>query len=119
MRKTNLYAGALITAAALAITSCPIDAQQGQIFHPDIAPRPSFEVATIKPNDDPRPGLNFALSVGNFSAKQATLKGLLMLAYNFRSDDQVIGISPWMTSARFDIKAKASDADIQAFTKLG
>jgi uncharacterized protein (TIGR03435 family) len=119
MRKTNLNAGALITAAALAIASCSIGAQQGQMFHPDIAPRPSFEVATIKPNDDPRPGLNFALSVGNFSAKQATLKDLLMLAYNFRSDDQVIGISPWMTSARFDIKAKASDADIQAFTKLG
>jgi uncharacterized protein (TIGR03435 family) len=112
-------ASLFLAATALAAAVTPIRAQQGQIFHPDIANRPSFEVATIKPNDDPRPGLNFALSVGNFSAKQATLKDLMMLAYNFRSDDQIVGLSAWMTSAHFDIKAKASDADIEAFSKLG
>ncbi len=103
-------ASLFLAATALAAAVTPIGAQQGQIFHPRTSPTDlRFEVATIKPNDDPRPGLNFALSVGNFSAKQATLKDLLMLAYNFRSDYQIVGLSAWMTSAPFsDIKAKAS-----------
>ena len=119
MRKLSSNAVLLIAAAALAAAVTPIRAQQGQIFHPDSATKPSFEVATVKPNDDPRPGLNFALSVGNFSATHVTLKDLLMLAYNFRSDDQLIGAAGWMTTAHFDIKAKGSDADIEAFSKLG
>ena len=119
MKELTKNASLFLKVAVLAAAAESLCAQQGQIFHPDLATRPSFEVATIKPNDDPRPGLNFALSVGNFSAKQATLKDLLMLAYNFRSDDQIVGLAGWMTSEHFDIKAKASDADIQAFTKLG
>jgi uncharacterized protein (TIGR03435 family) len=89
-----------------------------QVFHPASGPLPSFEVATIKPNDDPRPGLNFALSVTNFRATHATLQDLVKLAYNVRSEDQLTGLSGWMTTQHYDIQAKASDADIAAFQSL-
>ncbi len=108
--------------AFVAVTGCCARAQTApaevKVLHPAAGATPAFEVATIKPNNDPTPGLNFALSVGNFSAKQATLKQLLMLAYDIRSDDQIVGLSGWMTSEHWDIKAKASDADIEAFGKM-
>jgi hypothetical protein len=77
---------------ALAMAMGP-PALQAQLFHPANGTPPSFEVATIKPNDDPRPGLNFALSVTNFRATNATLHDLVKLAYNARSEDQVVGLS--------------------------
>jgi uncharacterized protein (TIGR03435 family) len=116
--------GCWIVVCGLAIVAAglPVRAQttepEAKLLHLPEGPAPAFEVATIKPNNDPTPGLSFALSVSNFTAKQATFKQLVMLAYNFRSDDQIIGLSGWMASAHFDIKAKASDADIAAFQKL-
>ncbi len=103
---------------ALAAALIGPQALQAQLFHPASGPSPSFEVATIKPNDDPRPVLNFALSVTNFRATHASLQDLVKLAYNVRSEDQVIGLSGWMTTQHFDIQAKASDADVEAFQKL-
>ena len=104
--------------SALAAALIGPQALQAQLFHPANGPSPSFEVATIKPNDDPRPVLNFALSVTNFRATHASLQDLVKLAYNVRSEDQVIGLSGWMTTQHFDIQAKASDADVEAFQKL-
>jgi uncharacterized protein (TIGR03435 family) len=91
---------------------------QGRLFHAAPGSAPAFEVATIKPNDDPRPGLNFALSVTNFRAMHVVLQDMVKLAYNARSPDQISGLADWMTTKHYDIQAKASDADIEAFQKL-
>jgi uncharacterized protein (TIGR03435 family) len=112
----KLTKAALFT-LALAAAMGP-QALPAQLFHPANGTPPSFDVATIKPNGDPRAGLNFALSVTNFRATNATLHDLVKLAYNVRSEDQVVGLSGWMTTRHFDIRAKASDADIAAFQNL-
>jgi bla regulator protein blaR1 len=80
--------------------------------------RPSFEVATIKPS---KVGGNSYATMdfgpNTFDAKNATVKDLIQLAYRIRSDDQVAGLSGWMLSARYDVSAKASDADVEAMQK--
>ena len=72
-----------------------------------VAPRPSFEVASIKPNNS---GDNRVMtrSVGNgrFSAAGVTVKMLIGLAYRVR-DFQILGGPNWINTDRFDIEAKA------------
>jgi uncharacterized protein (TIGR03435 family) len=77
-------------------------------FAQDSVPiRPEFEVATIKPNSGgsgnvaivPTPG-------GGFHAENVTLKLLIQLAYRV-SEMQIQGGPPWISSARYDIVAKA------------
>lgn len=77
------------------------------------ADKPRFEVASVKPSaSDP---LAFPRSSppspGRFTALDATLRVLILLAYgnDFR-DSQIVGGPDWLTSRRFDIQAKAEDA---------
>ena len=74
------------------------------------APRPSFEVASIKPNTS---GRNQAALLrqpgGKFVATNATVKMLLRVAYQIQ-DFQIYGGPNWTDSDRFDIEAKAEDA---------
>lgn len=68
--------------------------------------RPSFEVASIKPNKAAdgrvmimnRPG-------GRFSATGISVKMLMGFAYNVK-DDQISGATGWMDTDHFDIEAK-------------
>lgn len=76
---------------------------------------PQFEVASIRPSDPsgPHPG-RFApvpvdTSPGRLTARNATLKELIMAAYALE-DYQVSGGPGWITSARFDVEAKPSDS---------
>lgn len=68
---------------------------------------PSFEVATIKPSkaDDAERGI-MSEPGGRFSTSKTTLKDLIEYAYSIVSDDQLMGISDWMASERYDIRAK-------------
>jgi len=72
-----------------------------------------FEVATIKPS---RPGDNMVqlfMSHGKFTTKGETLKGIIKLAYDIKSDNQLSGGPSWISSEKYDIEAKeeASVAD--------
>jgi uncharacterized protein (TIGR03435 family) len=71
------------------------------------APRPQFEVASIKPNKSadfrvmirPSPG-------GRFTATNVPLQILVTIAYGIK-DMQLSGAPPWLNSERYDIEAKA------------
>ncbi len=91
----------------------------GQILHPT-GQAPSFEVATIKPS---QPGAAGGLAIGpkgddRFVAKNATVKALIEFAYTTDSDRQIVGLSGWMSSERYDIDAKVGDAEVAAMLKL-
>jgi uncharacterized protein (TIGR03435 family) len=79
---------------------------------------PTFEVATIKPNNDVKPGLRFMLNPANFAATHASVKDLIKFAYHFKSDDQIEGAPSWLGSEFYDVQAKASDAEAEAYKKL-
>jgi uncharacterized protein (TIGR03435 family) len=77
-------------------------------------PKPQFEVATVRPNKSgesgasigPRPG-------GRLNGTNQTARNLIRNAFNLQPF-QMIGGPDWMDSDRFDIVAKAADADLDA-----
>jgi bla regulator protein blaR1 len=74
--------------------------------------RPSFEVASIKPNTS---GQNF-VSIsqqpgGRFVANGMTLRSLITLAYRIR-DYQIEGAPGWASSDRWNVEARAEEGSI-------
>jgi uncharacterized protein (TIGR03435 family) len=93
---------ALVTAAA----ALPMFSQQ------QAPARPSFEVASIKPNSS---GDNRIMIMnqpgGRFVATGVTLKLLMTSAYRVR-DFQIIGGPGWIATDRWDIEARAAEGAI-------
>ncbi len=87
----------------------------GQLLRATTAPLPSFEVATIKPSKEP--GVHIRMSPANFTLL-GSLKDLIKYGYDIRSDEQLVGGPSWMNTEIFDVRAKATEADIKAIDKL-
>jgi uncharacterized protein (TIGR03435 family) len=91
----------------------------GQILRAT-GPLPSFEVATIKPGQPGATGIRAfgPKGVGRFLAMNVTVKDLIDFAYTIDDDRQVVGLSGWMISNRYDIDARVGDAEVAAMSKL-
>ncbi len=82
-------------------------------------PRPSFEVATIKPSKpDEIPTVKLLTRDGYYAATQISLTELVKYAYQVKLDDQLVGASGWMNGEYFDVEAKAGEAEIESLRKL-
>jgi len=81
------------------------------------APLPTFEVATIRLNrsGDLRAGALFR--PGRFVTRAATINLVIALAYNVYPL-KIFGGPNWVTSERYDIQAKESDATAEELRKL-
>src|ERR1700730_7458780 len=80
------------------------------------ADNPTFEVASVKPNNsgDFRRGIGPAPG-GRFSAINVPLRDLIAFAYgvpNGRANLQVVGGPSWINTARFDVLAVAGGGSI-------
>src|SRR5262249_10611121 len=76
------------------------------------AGRPSFEVASIKPNTSGENRVSILGSPGGlFTATGVPMRMLVTYAYRIR-DFQLIAAPNWMTSDRWDIKARAAEGAI-------
>ncbi len=97
-----------------------LNAQQStaMLLHPTTGTPPSFDVATIKPNNDAGPGFRLQLSPTGLKATHASLRNLIEFAWSIKSDTQLIGAPAWSNSEFFDVQAKASEADIQSAKPL-
>jgi len=74
--------------------------------------RPSFEVASIKPNTSAQMGMSIGIQPGGrFVASGMTFRFLITFAYRVR-DFQVIGGPSWTTSDRWNIEARAEEGSI-------
>jgi bla regulator protein blaR1 len=89
-----------------------------QLVHATSGPAPAFDVVSIKPNHDSTPRHLIGLSPTGFTAKRASLRDLIGMAYGVRGDDQITGGPGWMNSEYYDVEAKESEADIEAAKKL-
>lgn len=93
--------------------------QAGALFAQDITgtekpmpvdAKPSFELATIKPSPpDARGGGSGMNPGGRFTARNSSLKGLMLLGYGLHPS-QIEGGPTWFGTDRFDIVAKADTA---------
>jgi uncharacterized protein (TIGR03435 family) len=109
----------LAAAGTLAAMACaaPVQAQS-----PTTAPAqtaaPEFEVASIKPVEDPNPDRTRDKEEGRrFSAYSVTLRELIMMAY--RVDAREIAGGPaWMATDEYDIEAVAGEG-VQVNEHLG
>ena len=76
------------------------------------APRPEFEVASVKPNTS---GNNMTMIRppvgGRFTATNARLKMLIGLAYKLQ-DYEISGGPAWINTDGYDVTAKAADSNI-------
>jgi hypothetical protein len=114
--KTRVWIAIVMSAV---LTAGTLGYSYGQILHPT-GQAPSFEVVTIKPSPPDSEG---RLSIGpraddRFVTKNATVKSLIEFAYTTDSDRQIVGLSSWMNSERYDIDAKVDDAEVAAILKL-
>jgi hypothetical protein len=109
---TNFVSGARLPVSVVALVGLAVVSLFSQSQAPQ---KPSFEVASVKPNAPisgfpPRGGPQ-----GNrFMMTAATLQSLLLYAYDLpsdpsRIDNRIIGGPSWADSDRFDVQAKADD----------
>jgi len=76
------------------------------------APRPEFEVASVKPNTSGNNLINIRPPAGGrFTATNARLKMLIGIAYNVKGFE-ISGGPGWINSDGYDITAKAADSNI-------
>jgi uncharacterized protein (TIGR03435 family) len=98
--KLSLARKLTLAAAGLAAVVVPI-----AIGQQTPAPRPEFEVATIKPNTKGGPGIMTRRPVpGRWESENTPLSFLILHAWNARRF-QLVGGPEWTRSERFDIQA--------------
>jgi len=103
----TVFMRTLRTAAALGTLAIPLalGAQAPQTP----APGPSFEVASIKPNNSGDGRVMMGNQPGRFTATNVTLRMLVRNAYQLQ-DFQISGGPGWLNSDHFDIVAKIDPA---------
>lgn len=72
-----------------------------------VTPKPSFEVASVKPNKSGEPGMSITTQPGGrYVATNVPVAMLIRNAYELQAS-QLVGVPDWAASERFDITAKA------------
>jgi uncharacterized protein (TIGR03435 family) len=106
--------GKAFLGAVLFVAGCmafgPIDSALGQLLHPTGSPRPSFEVATIKPDTAVQSRPAFQISPGRFVARHFCLKDLIEFAYHTKAANQIVGGPGWTNTEFFNVEATVEDA---------
>jgi hypothetical protein len=83
------------------------------------APRPSFEVAAIKPNRKDSPCCTYGgKEPGGYRIRNVSLKSLIAEAYGL-PEIQISGGPGWIGLEHYDIEAKMSDSQYRQIEKLG
>ncbi len=71
---------------------------------------PTFEVATIKPNNSELPGKGINVNGRNFLTRNTSLADLIKFAYKV-NEKQIVGAPDWWDKDKFDIAAVVADGE--------
>lgn len=99
---------------ALAVFALPAIAQQPA---PITTNPPPYDIISIHPHNAMDDNISFMSRPGNFAATNCTLKQLISYAYGVR-EDLITGLPGWADTTRFDVTAKVSDFNPDAFKNL-
>jgi uncharacterized protein (TIGR03435 family) len=119
----NLPAQALRTVALLAFILPVVHAQMPILTDSSLqstdpnAKLPSYDVASVKPNKSGENMMRIMNHPDGFSCNNISLKTLIGNAYGIRQD-LITGGPGWVDSTGFDVEAKVSAEDVEAFKKL-
>jgi uncharacterized protein (TIGR03435 family) len=81
-------------------------------------PHRQFEVVAVKQSPPDQSGSSWHGRSDRITIQNYTLRHLIRVAYNLKSDTQVVGGPVWIDKTHFDIAAKFEDADAAALYKL-
>ena len=100
----------LLTTMAVGCVAAPIaigalNAPRLHAQSPQVSPGPTFEVASVKPNNSGDGRVFFQNQPGRYTATNVTLRLLIRNAYQLQ-DFQISGGPSWIGSDHFDIVAK-------------
>jgi len=115
MEMMKLATRATLTAALLACTAS-ICAQTPAT--PTTARHWAFDIVSIKPSHTTDPNASMRLLPDGQVATNVSITMLLQNAYGIKPD-LISGLPGWAQNARFDLEARVSPEDAEAFSKLG
>jgi uncharacterized protein (TIGR03435 family) len=92
-------------ALAMAYPICMVCSSESQLR---TEPKPSFEVASIKPTSSKDSFINLRKGSGRFIAQNTTVKQLILWAYDIQNY-QVSNAPGWIGKDRYDIEAKTAN----------
>ena len=80
--------GAALLVVAVPLTVAVLQGQQANmpLLHRSGEAHRSFEVATIKPNNETHPGFNLSMNPAHFAARHISVNDLISWAYYAKSD---------------------------------
>jgi uncharacterized protein (TIGR03435 family) len=89
------------------------------LSHAQSQTRPSFEVASVKPNPSSDGGLTVRLAnpSSRFAMERASARDIIEFAYNLQ-DRRLSGGPKWIDSEKFDVMAQIADSEIAELQKL-
>ena len=112
----SLFWGAVILSAFSTIASL---SQAPQPPNPDnTAKALVWDVISVKPNHSLDPSSFMRWTLNGIEFRNSTLHGLLLNAFEVRSESQITGYPGWVNSEHFDIEAKMDADTVAAFKKL-
>jgi uncharacterized protein (TIGR03435 family) len=82
-----------------------------------MAPAPSYDITTIKPNKSGDNSVTWRWRSNTYEATNSRLQDLIASVYSVRSW-LIFGLPPWAQSARYDIYAKISEGDPTVLEEL-
>jgi hypothetical protein len=77
----------------------------------------SYDVVSVKPDKSGRDRLRIGMLDNEYSAENVRIINLVSQAYGIKQD-LIVGIPGWAEGAHFDVTAKLSFEDGEAFSKL-
>src|SRR6185437_1394519 len=77
-----------------------------------------FDVVSVKMHAPENQGGGMRLLPDGIQIRNIPLQDYIREAYGLNSNDQLTGVPAWANSARFDIEAKVTSADVPSFRKL-
>lgn len=110
----------LVAVGCMAL-SLPLIGQADHVPQPDIdAKVHEFEVSSVKPSKGPAGFFRFSFTPDGVRMENTSLLMIIRASYGlFNSlDDKFLGLPSWAKTERFDIEAKVSPEDADAYQKL-
>jgi uncharacterized protein (TIGR03435 family) len=109
--------GRLLTLGIAVFTASTEPASFAQTSASASLKAPIYDAVSIKPNTSGNEWVSISVDPDRYSATNVSLKSLIEKAYGIKVD-LIFGEPRWVDSARFDIKAKIVEPDIEMLKNL-
>ena len=109
---------ALAFALSIGISACGVCAQEGSTAAPE---KPlTYEIVSIKVNKSESGMTMWNSTSSGVKMENVLLRDLVSAAFGLNSpmDEQVVGLPKWAEDTHFDVEAKVSDEELEAYKKL-